>query len=54
MKQHNLKPNYTSKGYNFEAMMEQGGLRVGPLFAHEGWHVEYDGEWWTFSVLKEK
>ena len=35
-------------------MMEQGGLKVEPLFAHEGWHVEYDGEWWTFSVLKEK
>lgn len=44
----------TNKGYNFEAMMEQGGLKIEPLFTHEGWHIEYDGEWWTFSVLKEK
>ena len=44
----------TGKGYNFEAMREQGGLKIEPLFREQGWHVEYDGEWWTFSVLKTK
>ena len=44
----------TSKGYNFEAMMKQGGLKIEPLFEKEGWIVEQDREWWTFSVLKTK
>ena len=44
----------TRKGYNFEVMREQGGLKIEPLFREQGWRVEYDGEWWTFSVPKEK
>lgn len=35
-------------------MMKNSGLKIEPIFRAQGWHVEYDGEWWTFSVLKTK
>ena len=49
-----VKEILTNKGYNFDAMMKNGGLKIEPIFRAQGWHVEYDGKWWTFSVLKTK
>ena len=53
VKKDNVREALTKRGYNFDAMMKQGGLKIEPLYS-EKWHVEYDGEGWTFSVLKEK
>ena len=49
-----LREILTNKGYNFETMMNQGGLKIEPLFREQGWHVEYGGGWWTFSIPREK
>ena len=41
-----------SKGYNYDAFNEYGGLKFGPLYEEQGWKVEQDSDFWTFTVVK--
>ena len=41
-----------SKGYNYDSFKENGGLKFEPLYTAEGWSVNQDSKFWTFTVVK--
>ena len=41
-----------SKGYNYDSFKENGGLKFEPLYTAEGWSVDQDSKFWTFTVVK--
>lgn len=47
-----IKEILESKGYNYDSFNEYGGLKFGPLYEEQGWKVEQDSDFWTFTVIK--
>ena len=41
-----------SKGYQYDAFKEYGGLKFEPLYKEQGWEIEQDSDSWIFTVVK--
>lgn len=54
IKKEHVRKFIQSKGYNYEAFRENGGLKFGLVFSKFEWQVTEDEEGWTFYRITKK
>lgn len=47
-----IKDILESKGYNYNSFEESGGLKFKPIYEEQGWIIDEDSNFWTFTVKK--
>jgi hypothetical protein len=52
IKKYKIQEILESKGYDYNAFKEHGGLKFEPLYEEQGWRIEQNSDSWIFTVVK--